>query len=90
MGAIRKIEIALDEESVAEAHAVVATGEFASLDDVVQQALDEWHHQRAVTPEYTAHLRQLWEEGLASGPAIEGNFDLDDIKRRAAERDAAR
>lgn len=34
----------------------------------------------------TKQLRQLWEEGLASGEPVEGGFDTADIVRRGRER----
>lgn len=86
MGAIRRIEIAIDEEIAAEAEDAVAAGEFGTLEDVLRNALEAWHQQRSTTPENVERLRRLWEEGLASGPPLPGNFDLDDIKRRSAAR----
>ena len=87
MGALRKIEIAIDEDIAAKADQAVASGEFATLEDVIAEALAAWQIGRIQSdPANSLRLRQLWDEGLASGPAISGNFDLNDIKRRAAER----
>lgn len=27
-------------------------------------------------------MKQLWDEGMASGPPYDGNFDLNDIRKR--------
>ncbi|MEG3087965.1 ribbon-helix-helix domain-containing protein [Sphingomonas sp. PB4P5] len=89
MDADRTFHIALDAEMATIVDGVVDSGEFPSAEDVVRMALDEWWQSRNQTPETIAYLRRAWEEGLASGPAIEGNFDLEDIKRRGMARLAA-
>lgn len=87
MVAIRKIDIAVAEDIATEIDAVVASGEFATVDAVVGAALEAWKVNRVLAdPDNALRLRRLWTDGLASGTAIEGNFDLADIKRRAALR----
>lgn len=90
MGAIRRIEIVMDEDIAAEAEDAVAAGEFATLDDVVRSAFEAWYERRLEAPENVERLRRLWEEGLASGPAVEMTGDwFEDIKRRGRERAGA-
>ncbi len=86
MGAVRKISIALTEELAADVERAVESGDYASSSEVIREALRAWRDDRALK---IAELRRLVEEGLASGPAIEGNFDPDDIARRGRARLAA-
>lgn len=87
MGVVRKIDVTVSEERASEIDAAVDSGEFASAGEVVAAALDAWITERLFQDSANIQrLRRLWDEGIASGPAIEGNFDLADIKRRAAER----
>lgn len=89
MGLVQKIDVDLDEEQATEVQEAIARGEFKTLDEIVSHALEAWWQQRQIYPEDVARLRRLWEEGLASGPPLPGNFDLDDIKRRSAARRAS-
>lgn len=90
MGEMRKIDVAVSEDLASEIDAAVASGEFATVDAAIAEALNAWSVGRQpYDHENTLRLRRLWEEGIASGPPIEGNFDLADIKRRAAERKSA-
>jgi antitoxin ParD1/3/4 len=69
----------------------VETGEYASQDDVVSEALLEWRLRRALDPtERVALCRlwvalcRLWDEGLASGS---GRFrSMDEIRGEALRR----
>ena len=84
MGAIRKISIALTEEMAVSVDQAVASGDYATTSEVIREALRLWKGQRLTSN--TAALRRLWEEGVASGPAVAGNFDPEDIARRGRER----
>jgi hypothetical protein len=46
-----------------------------------------WKREREA---YIQRLRELWEEGLASGEPVEGGFDPTDITRRGRARLAAK
>lgn len=86
MGIVQKVEVDIGEDQAAEVQQAIASGEFATLDEVVQYALDAWWHQRMTTPENSARLRRLWEEGLASGEPVEvTDAWFEDIKRRGRE-----
>ena len=87
MGAIRKISIALTEEMAVSVDQAVASGDYATTSEVIREALRLWKGQRLAGD--AAALRRLWDEGTASGPAVVGNFDPDDIARRGRERLAA-
>jgi antitoxin ParD1/3/4 len=54
MSEVRKVSIALTEEQIEALKAVVATGEYATTSELRQRDIER--------------LRQLWDEGKASGP----------------------
>lgn len=92
MGVVRKIDVSLSEEVAAGIDAAVESGEFASADEVIAEALDSWNNARLpFDPDNTLRLRRLWEEGIASGPAVEMTDDwFEDVKRRGRARIEAR
>ena len=62
----------------------VESGDYASTSEVVREALREWKQRRTPQQRDAEELRQLWAEGLTSGP---GRFaDLDAIKAEARRR----
>lgn len=83
MGEVRRIEMSVSEELAAKIDAAIDAGHYRNLADLVSDMLDQWQAPVAENPE---RLRRLWEEGLASGEPIEGNFDAEDIHRRGLER----
>lgn len=88
MGAIRKIDVSVSKERASEIDAAVASGEFATIDEVIADAIDAWTVGRLpYDHENTLRLRRLWEEGIASGPAVEMTDDwFEDVKRRGRAR----
>ena len=89
MNAIRTINVALSDDLASELDQAVASGNYRSIDDVVQTLLLTWSSERAGPEANLERLRQMIREGLASGEPVEGNFDLADIKRRGEARLAA-
>lgn len=90
MGEVRRIDIALDEDMDAEIAAAVERGDYPDINAVVDEALCQWQDNRVINGLIdrvgTDRLRALWEEGLASGEPVDGNFDWEDVKRRGRER----
>jgi antitoxin ParD1/3/4 len=84
MGAIRKISIALTEEMAVSVDQAVASGDYATTSEVIREALRLWKGQRLTSD--VAVLRRLWDDGVASGPGVAGDFDPEDIARRGRER----
>lgn len=89
MGAAQKMSIALTQELAREVEAAVASGDYSTASEVVRDALRAWKRERAQREAAIGRLKQLWDEGLASGEPVEGGFDADDIIRRGRERLAA-
>jgi antitoxin ParD1/3/4 len=87
MADAEKINVTLAPEALAVVNDAVASGEYASASEVIADALLNWRASRS--QEFSSEeLRQLWNEGLASGP---GRFaSIEEIKaevRRRAGKD---
>jgi antitoxin ParD1/3/4 len=84
MANVEKLSIALTPEMAGLVRRAVESGEYATTNEVVREALREWKQRRALQPRDIEELRLLWEEGLASGP---GRFeDMDALKAEARRR----
>ena len=84
MAHVEKISIALTPEMAGLLRGAVESGEFASTSEVVREALRECKQRRLLRQSEIEELRQLWAEGLASGP---GHFaHIDAIKAEARRR----
>jgi antitoxin ParD1/3/4 len=84
MSNVQKVSIALTPEFMVLVKEAVDTGEYTSASEVIRDALRCWKHQRAIHELNTEELRQLWQEGIASGP---GRFkSIDGIKKEARRR----
>lgn len=84
MSNVAKISIALPTEMNDLVQQAVATGEYATASEVIREALREWKRRRELKQHERAELRQLWTEGLESGPAALGSLEA--IKREARRR----
>lgn len=67
MGAVQKLSIALTEELARDIEEAVASGDYSTASEVVREALRAWKRERADRKAAIRRLRELWEEGLASG-----------------------
>jgi antitoxin ParD1/3/4 len=81
---VAKVSVALTPEMNELVQQAVASGEYASGSEVIREALREWKLRRTLKLHERAELRQLWAEGLQSGPARFG--DIEAIKREARRR----
>jgi antitoxin ParD1/3/4 len=72
---IQKVSIALTGEQLAALKAAVETGEYATTSEIVREAIRDWQFKRELRQEDIKRLRQLWDEGKASGPAAP--FDVE-------------
>lgn len=84
MPAVEKLSIALTSEFVADVRAAVEAGEYASVSEVVRDALRTWRQQRAERAAALSELRNLWRAGIESGDG--GAFDPAKIKRLGREK----
>jgi len=79
---VQKISIALTGEQIAALKAAVETGEYATTSEIVREALREWQFKRELRQEDLKRLRQLWDEGKASGAAAPVDFEAARIEAR--------
>ena len=69
----------------------VAEGRYSSTSDYVRDLIRRDEEAEAIKAREIARLRAAWDEGLASGDPVDGNFDADEIvARNAARLEAAR
>ncbi len=91
---VKKISIALTGEQIAALKAAVETGEYATTSEIVREAIRDWQFKRELRQEDLRHLRQLWDQGKASGTATPVDFDAarHEVRQRlaVAEEDEAR
>ena len=84
MPEVQKVSIALTGEQVGALKAAVDTGEYATTSEIVREAIRDWLFKRELRQEDIRQLRQLWDEGKASGPARKVDFDK--VKREGRKR----
>jgi antitoxin ParD1/3/4 len=81
---VLKVSVSLTGEQLASLRAAVETGEYATTSEIVREAIRDWQFKRELRQEDIKRLRQLWDEGKASGPAVSLNFD--ELRREARRR----
>jgi len=88
MSDIQKVSVALTGEQIAVLKAAVKTGEYATASEIVREALREWQFKRELRRRDIKRLRQLWDEGKASGLAepfnIERTISAAEARRKRA------
>ncbi len=86
MSSVQKVSVALTPEFIALLREAVETGEYTSASEVIRDALRDWKARRELHDMEADQLRQLWQEGIASGP---GHFrTVEQIKKEARRRSA--
>lgn len=68
----RTITITVDTEAVEALEASVRAGEHPSVEAAASAIIDEWWADRAMESIGVARLRELIQEGVDSGPAVDG------------------
>ncbi len=90
MPEVRKVSIALTGEQIGALKAAVETGEYATTSEFVREAIREWQFKRELRQEDLRRLRQLWDEGRASGAATPVNFEAARQRLALGAKDQAR
>lgn len=85
---IQKVSVALTAEQVSALKAAVDAGEYATTSEIVREAIRDWQLKRELRQEDIERLRQLWDEGIASGPPRPVDFDK--LRREVRRKSAAR
>ena len=81
---VQKVSVALTGEQVVALKAAVETGEYATTSEIVREAVRDWQLKRELRQEDIKRLRQLWDEGIASGPGSE--VDMKQLRQEARRR----
>ncbi len=84
MSHMPKISVALTPEIASLVNQAVESGEYANGDELVREALREWTQRRRLLRHERERLRELWAEGVASGPGRFGDIGV--IKAEARRR----
>lgn len=87
MPEVQKVSIALTGEQIGALKAAVESGEYATTSEIVREAIREWQFKRALREEDLNRLRQLWDQGKASGKSMP--VDFESARREARQRLAA-
>lgn len=95
MGETRTLSVEVDAATASIVDNLVGEGRFADEHEVLRYSLlllGDWLKEQeegwddAVETHGIDRLREMVEEGFASGDPVPGNFDPEDIKRRGMER----
>ena len=81
---VQKLSIALTREQISSIKAAVETGEYATTSEIVREAIRDWQFKRELRQDDLRRLRQLWDQGKASGAPAPADFD--DARREARKR----
>ncbi|MDE1149648.1 MAG: type II toxin-antitoxin system ParD family antitoxin [Azospirillaceae bacterium] len=84
MAEIQKVSVALTGEQVASLRAAVDAGEYATTSEIVREAIRDWQFKREMRQEDLKRLRQMWDDGKASGPTEP--FDVERMIAAARDR----
>lgn len=84
MASVEKVSVALTNEQISALKAAVDAGEYATTSEIVREAVRDWQLKRELRQEDIKRLRQMWDEGVASGSA--GEVDMKKLRKEARER----
>lgn len=90
MANVEKMSVALTPEMAAMMRQVVEAGEYASASEVMREALRDWKFRRMQRNQAVEELGRLWDAGMASGPASDGEAAFERIGARLKTKMAGR
>ncbi|WP_027058173.1 type II toxin-antitoxin system ParD family antitoxin [Mesorhizobium loti] len=67
MANVEKMSVAVTPQQAAMMREAVEAGEYATASEIVREAVRDWLAKRELRYEDIRRLRQLWDEGKASG-----------------------
>lgn len=82
MANVEKVSIALTPELASTVREALSTGEYASVSELMREALREWKQHRVERDRAMEEIGRLWDEGLASGPAADGDEAFNNLRRK--------
>ena len=84
MANVEKMSVAVTPQQAAVMREAVETGEYATTSEIVREAVRDWQAKRELRQEDARRLRQLWDEGKASGQAQP--VDFAELRRKARRK----
>jgi len=73
MSSVEKISIALTPDLALLVQQAVESGGYASTSEVIREALRDWKLKRLLREQQIEEVRNLWQEGINSGPGRYGD-----------------
>jgi antitoxin ParD1/3/4 len=80
------ITLALPEDTAALIRDAVDSGDYASVDEVVRDALRDWKLKRWLAQNELADMRRFVQEGVESGPGIDADLVFARLRAKYAAR----
>ncbi|MFG1295581.1 ribbon-helix-helix domain-containing protein [Xanthobacter variabilis] len=90
MANVEKVSVALTPEMAAMMREVVEAGEYASASEVMREALRDWKYRRTQRAKALEELGRLWDVGMSSGPAVNGEEAFARIRQKLDAKIAGR
>ena len=84
MANVEKISVAVTPQQAATMREAVEAGEYATTSEIVREAMRDWLTKRELRQEDVRRLRQLWDDGKASGKPEPVDFDA--LRKEARQR----
>jgi len=85
MATFENINIVLPSDMVTNLRTAVKSGEYASSSEVIREALRDWKLKRKVESLEIDELRRLVQEGIDSGPSIDGQLVFSRLRKKYSE-----
>lgn len=90
MSKIDKISVAITREQHAKIKAAVNRGDYASTSEVIRTALREWELKEEMRRLEGERIARLWDEGIASGPSVDGPAAMERLRTKYAALERAK
>ena len=84
MSNVEKISVSLPQEMTAIMKDAVSTGAYASISEIVRDALRDWQQKQVERDVVIKKYRKMVDDALASGPLLD--YSIEDIVQRGRER----
>jgi antitoxin ParD1/3/4 len=81
---IQEVSVTLTGEQIAAMSDAVQAGEYATTNEIIQEAMELWQSRRELQRSTIERLGHAWDAGKASGPAT--TLDFDSLRREARRR----
>ena len=83
---VEKVSVSMTPQHAEMLRDAVNSGAYASGSEVVREAMRDWSAKWIQKRDDIAKMRAMWEEGKASGRAVEVEFDtvLDEVRQEIA------